>query len=93
MSAHMAKMKKTYTGVSRGDLMRRGHPEEALATYLRGERYATWMECENAAECDKRARATGHRCQGGLCLDSEGSRVRNTRQHKIEALKKQLGRD
>jgi len=75
-----------------GDLMRRGQHAEALSTYLRGERYATWMECEEPADCDKRARRGGHECRAGGCIDGDGKRVRNTRKHKIDALEDQLGR-
>lgn len=74
-----------------GDLMRRGQSEEALATYLHGERYATWMTCEVAAECDRSARRPGLECRNGMCTDSNGKRIRNSRKYKINKLKQQLG--
>ena len=91
MSISYSDVRWDYYRFRGGDLMRRGQSLEALATYQRGERYATWMACETPAECNKHARRPGLECRSGTCTDTQGQRIRNTRKHKITQLKQRLG--
>lgn len=71
-----------------GDLMRRGELEEALWTYEKGERYAVIRSCESDHACS----SFGGTCVAEHCVDPDGKPIRDSRQKKIDQLKRQLGR-